>query len=121
MKLVVNSTLGAIMAGLGEAMALGDALGLDEAAVLDVLARSSIGVTAKSKRKMIEAGTYPPNFKLALAHKDLDLVTGAAEDAGLRLRVAAAAEAWLAEAERAGMGDLDYSALVAHIRARPGG
>jgi 3-hydroxyisobutyrate dehydrogenase-like beta-hydroxyacid dehydrogenase len=119
MKLVVNSTLGAIMAGLGEAMALGDALGLDQGAVLDVLAASSIGITARSKRRMIEAGIYPPNFKLALARKDMGLVSEAAEGAGLRLRVAPASGDWLAEADRDGLGDLDYSALVAHIRGKP--
>jgi len=60
MKLVVNSTLGALMTGLGEALALGDALGLDTAMVLDVLADSPIGVPAKGKRSMIESGRFDP-------------------------------------------------------------
>ncbi|MDP1807332.1 MAG: NAD(P)-dependent oxidoreductase, partial [Acidimicrobiales bacterium] len=37
MKLVANSTLGALMTGLAEALALADGLGLEEADVLDIL------------------------------------------------------------------------------------
>ena len=118
MKLVANSTLGTLMTGLAEALALADALGLEESAVLDVLAESPIGATAKSKRERIERADYPPNFKLALAVKDLDLVTEAARDAGLDARVAPAARSWLADADRAGLGSLDYSAVIAHVRGQ---
>jgi 3-hydroxyisobutyrate dehydrogenase-like beta-hydroxyacid dehydrogenase len=118
MKLVANSTLGALMTGLGEALALADLLDLDQRAVLDVLADSAIGPTARSKRRMIETGAYPPNFKLALAGKDLRLVTEAAERRGLDLRVAVAARTWLEAAGAADLGDLDYSAVIAHIRGK---
>lgn len=119
MKLVANSTLGALMCGLAEALALADALGLEEAAVLDILAESPIGVTVKSKRKLVESGVYRPNFTLALAAKDLALVTSAAERAGLGLRLSAAARAWLEQADASGLGDLDYSAVIAEVRGRP--
>lgn len=116
MKLVANSTLGALMSGLGEALALAQGLGVETEAVLDILAESPLGVTVKSKRELIEGGAYPPRFKLALAAKDLRLVTEAAEASGRDLRVAAAARSWLEDADRAGLGDLDYSAVTAHIR-----
>ena len=116
MKLVANSILGALMGGLAEALALADAFELDEGAVLDILAESPIGVTVKSKRKLIESGAYPANFKLALAAKDLRLVT---EAAGVDLRMAAAARTWLERAVEHGLGDLDYSAVVADVRGRP--
>jgi 3-hydroxyisobutyrate dehydrogenase-like beta-hydroxyacid dehydrogenase len=74
MKLVANSTLGALMTGLAEALALADGLGLEEAAVLDILSESAIGVTTKGKRPLIESGVYTPNFTLGLAAKDLRLV-----------------------------------------------
>jgi 3-hydroxyisobutyrate dehydrogenase-like beta-hydroxyacid dehydrogenase len=67
---------------------------------------------------MIESGAYPPNFRLALAGKDLRLVTEAAQRRGLDLRVATAARAWLEAANAAGQGDLDYSAVIAHIRGK---
>jgi 3-hydroxyisobutyrate dehydrogenase-like beta-hydroxyacid dehydrogenase len=116
MKLVVNATLGTLMAGLGEAMALADALGLDQEQALDVLAGSPIGVTTKSKRGHLAEGTYPPNFKLALARKDMELVSEAAESLDVDARLAAAARSWFDEADRAGLGPLDYSAVIAHIR-----
>ncbi len=119
MKLVANSTLGALMCGLAEALALADALGLEEAAVLDILADSPIGTPVRSKRAMIERGVYPANFALALAAKDLRLVTAAAEHAGLDLRLAPAAQAWLTQADAAGLGGLDYSAVIAEVRGRP--
>jgi 3-hydroxyisobutyrate dehydrogenase-like beta-hydroxyacid dehydrogenase len=118
MKLVANSTLGTLMCGLAEALALADALGLEQAAVLDILAGSPIGATVRSKRQLIESGEYPANFKLALAAKDLGLVTAAADEAGLGLKLAPAARAWLEAADGAGLGDLDYSAVVAHARGR---
>jgi 3-hydroxyisobutyrate dehydrogenase-like beta-hydroxyacid dehydrogenase len=119
MKLVANSTLLALMTALGEALALADSLGLQQDEVLDVLADSSIGVPVRSKRRNVESGAYPPNFKLGLASKDGSLVLRAAEAAGLDLGVARAAAAWVAAADRAGLGALDYSAVIAQIRGTP--
>ena len=119
MKLVANSTLGALMTGLAEALALADGLGLNEPDVLDILSDSPIGVTAKGKRPLIESGVYKPNFTLRLAAKDLRLVTEAAEAAGVELRLAAAARSWLERADGHGLGDLDYSAVIADVRGRP--
>lgn len=115
MKLVVNSTLGPVMAALGEALALADLLGLDPSTVLDVLEGSAVGTAAKGKRGRVESGEYEPNFRLALARKDSDLITRAAGD---RLPVAHTVGQLFAEAERAGLGDLDYSALVKLIREK---
>ncbi len=119
MKLVTNSTLGTLMSGLGEALALADALGLDDHTVLDILVESPIGRTAQSKRERIQSGEYPPNFKLSLAAKDLGLVEDAARAAGVPSDLAAAARAYFAGAEAAGLGPLDYSAVVAHLRQQP--
>jgi 3-hydroxyisobutyrate dehydrogenase-like beta-hydroxyacid dehydrogenase len=114
-KLVVNSTLGAVMTALGEALALAKGLGLDQSEVLDVLVQSPIGVTAKGKRSNVESGSYQPNFKLGLAAKDMRLVTEAASRAGVELRVAEAARSWFALADAAELSDLDYSAVIVEI------
>src|SRR5207244_3519920 len=102
-------------------LSLADALELRQETVLDVLADSAIGVTVKSKRSRIESTEYPPNWTLALALKDATLVGEAAEAAGRPLRVAPAARAWLADAADAGLGDLDYSAVLAFIRGTAAG
>jgi 3-hydroxyisobutyrate dehydrogenase-like beta-hydroxyacid dehydrogenase len=118
MKLVVNSTLGAVMSGIGEALALADALGLDEEMTLNVLADSVVGTGVTRARPSIESGTFPPRFKLSLARKDLGLVTDPAGRAGLELQVASAAHDWFQSAVDQGLGELDYTAVVAHIRGR---
>jgi 3-hydroxyisobutyrate dehydrogenase-like beta-hydroxyacid dehydrogenase len=115
MKLVANSTLGAAIAAAGEAIALGDALGLDREVVLDVLTGTALGNVVEGKRDAFVTGSYPARFKLSLAFKDLRLVTEAGEASGRELPLAAAARDWFARADEAGSGGLDYSAVVATI------
>ncbi len=115
MKLVVNLTLGVSISALGEALALSRTLGLDPATTWEVLEASFIGPMAKRKRAKIERGSYPADFKLDLALKDLRLVEAAAEKGGLNLKIAEACRAWLEEAHRSGRGDEDFSAVVAAI------
>jgi 3-hydroxyisobutyrate dehydrogenase-like beta-hydroxyacid dehydrogenase len=119
MKLVANSTLGALMTALGEALALADRLALDRSDVFDVLVGSPIGVTARGKRNLIASGRYPPNFKLRLAVKDMDLVHDTAARLRLELRVAEAARSWFRDAAARGLGEMDYSAVVALITGAP--
>ena len=107
------------IAALGEALALGDTLELDRTALLDVLAESAIGATVRGKCANIESGTYPPSFKLRLALKDLRLVTETAVETGRDLPLAVASRNWLEQADRAGAGDLDFSAVVATILLAP--
>ena len=121
MKLVANSTLLALLTALGEALALADRFGLEQGEVLDILSDSPIGDRVKAKRRFIESGAYPPSFKLALAAKDGSLVVRAAKAAGLELEVARAAAGWMAAAEEAGLGDLDYAAVIARIRGTEAG
>ncbi|MGH2705228.1 MAG: NAD(P)-dependent oxidoreductase [Actinomycetota bacterium] len=118
MKLVTNLVLGALMTTLGEALTLADGLELRQADVLDVLQESPIGATTRGKRERIESGRYPPNFRLALARKDLDLIAGAAAERGIPLKVSLAARTWFEDAEEAGLGELDYSAVIPHLRGR---
>jgi 3-hydroxyisobutyrate dehydrogenase-like beta-hydroxyacid dehydrogenase len=115
MKLVVNTTLTASMVALGEALALGRTWGLDQGSVLDTLADSPVGSTVRAKRANVEAGRYPPNFKLSLAAKDMRLAVDAADHAGIALEAARTVSRWLDEAEKAGAADLDFSAVVATI------
>jgi 3-hydroxyisobutyrate dehydrogenase-like beta-hydroxyacid dehydrogenase len=116
-KLVLNLALGVTITALGEALALGGALGLDRTTLLDTLADSPIGTAVRSKRANIESGNYPPSFKLRLALKDLRLATQSQARPGQELPVAAASRGWLEQAAQSGAGDLDYSAVIATILA----
>jgi 3-hydroxyisobutyrate dehydrogenase-like beta-hydroxyacid dehydrogenase len=118
-KLVANSTLFGAIGVLGEAIALGESLGLSRESLFAVLAPTPVGAQAERRRAAFEAATYPPRFALALALKDAELVTEAAASAGLELRVAEAARAWLAEATDDDWGELDYSAVLARIAGQP--
>jgi 3-hydroxyisobutyrate dehydrogenase-like beta-hydroxyacid dehydrogenase len=115
MKLVANLVLGASIAAVGEALALGEGLGLGRTPLLNMLEGSQLSPVVRAKRSNIESGHYPPNFKLRHAAKDLRLVIEAASAVDRDLKVSAAARAWLDAAIERGAADLDYSAVVATI------
>ena len=117
-KLVANTTLFGTLGVLGEALALADALGLDRNTAFEILASTPLAAQAERRRPSLEAGEYPPRFSLSLAHKDADLIAESAAAAGLDLRLAEAARSWLREAEEAGLGEADYSAMLARILSR---
>ncbi|MFL5955701.1 MAG: NAD(P)-dependent oxidoreductase [Gaiellaceae bacterium] len=117
-KLVANSTLFSVIAGLGEAIALADALGLERETAFQVISATALGPALERRRDSIERDDYPPRFKLSLAHKDAQLVDDSARTAGADLRVAKAALSWLDDAERAGFGGEDYSVVLRQILAR---
>lgn len=58
---------------LGEWLALGRALGLDDATAFEVLAATPLGAQADRQRPSLESGDYPPPFQLSLARRDADL------------------------------------------------
>jgi 3-hydroxyisobutyrate dehydrogenase-like beta-hydroxyacid dehydrogenase len=115
-KLVANSTLVGIIGVLGEALALARTLGLSDEVAFDVLATTALGAQAERRRDSVESGEFPTRFALSLAKKDADLILEAAPNADLRLM--RAAQTWLADAERDGRGDQDYSAVLAEILGR---
>lgn len=115
-KLVANSTLFGVLGVLGEAVALGDALGLSREVTLGVLAASPLAAQAERREALLVRGEEPDRrFSLALARKDAELVVAAATQSGLDPRLARAALAWLEEAEHAGRGNEDYSAVLSAI------
>jgi 3-hydroxyisobutyrate dehydrogenase-like beta-hydroxyacid dehydrogenase len=116
-KLVANTTLLGTLGVLGEAVALGRALGLQDDALFSVLAATPLAHQAERRRDALASGEYPRRFALSLARKDADLIAGAAEAAGADLRLTAAVRTWFADAEAAGLADSDYSAVLAQITA----
>jgi HAD superfamily hydrolase (TIGR01450 family) len=111
-KLVANAAVFGTVGMLGETISLAHALGLPPDTAYRVLAATPLAAQAKRRRPVIEAGEYAPRFALTLARKDACLINEAAAAAGTGLRLMAAIEAWLADAERAGLGDRDYTAML---------
>lgn len=114
-KLVANLTLLGTLGLLGEALALADGLGLSREATWEVLAGTPLAGQGERRRPAVESGDYPLRFALALARKDADLVAETAAAAGMDLPLANGARDWFADAEAAGWGERDYSAVLARI------
>jgi 3-hydroxyisobutyrate dehydrogenase-like beta-hydroxyacid dehydrogenase len=114
-KLVANTTLVGVLGVLGEALALAEGLGLSRDVAFDVLDKTALADQAERRRPALESGEYPRRFALYLARKDADLILEAAEISGIELRLTKGGRDWLAEAEGAGLGDADYSAVLALI------
>jgi 3-hydroxyisobutyrate dehydrogenase-like beta-hydroxyacid dehydrogenase len=114
-KLVANAVLVGVIGVLGEALAVAQGLNLPREVAFEVLETTALADQAKRRRPFVESGEYPPRFALSLARKDGDLILEAAASSGLDLRVTEAARTWLADAEAAGLGDEDYSAVLAQI------
>jgi 3-hydroxyisobutyrate dehydrogenase len=109
----VNQVMAAgINQAVTEAMAFAQALGLPLEKLIEVIGSGAAGNWFVNHRglSMVE-GRYPPGFKLALHHKDLDICLAMAAQLGGELPLSAQT---LADYERlmaAGHGDEDISAL----------
>jgi 3-hydroxyisobutyrate dehydrogenase/2-hydroxy-3-oxopropionate reductase len=114
-KLVANATLFGVLGLLGEALALAQGLGLPRDVAFEVLSTTPLAEQARRRRTTLESDDYPSRFALSLARKDADLVVDAARGADVDLRLGAAAQTWLVDADDAGLGGLDYTAVLGHI------
>lgn len=112
-KLVANTTLFGVLGVLGEALALAQGLGLSRETAFEVLTATPLAAQAERRRPSIESGDFPARFSLSLAVKDTNLIAEAAGVSGVDLRLLEAARTLFADAEIAGWGDRDYSAVLA--------
>jgi 3-hydroxyisobutyrate dehydrogenase len=95
-----------------EALAFGQALGLDLDKVIEVVSGGAAGNWFLEKRgKTMVRGVFQPGFKLALHHKDLNLCLAMADDLGIPLPLSARTRDDYAELMAQGHGDDDISGL----------
>lgn len=116
LKLVTNAASISTLVTLGELLALTDRAGLDPGIVLDGLGTGPLASLVERWRERLEGRYEQPDFRLALARKDLGLVRGEAEASGLELSVPALAAARLDAAIESGLGDRDFGAIVEFLR-----
>jgi 3-hydroxyisobutyrate dehydrogenase-like beta-hydroxyacid dehydrogenase len=117
MKLITNLVLGLNRAALAEGLAFAEAIGVSPAAALEVMAGSmaySRAMDVKG-RKMIERD-FTVQARLTQHLKDLRLMLQAADAAGMKLPLADMHRRLLEQAEAAGLGDLDNSAIIEVLR-----
>jgi 3-hydroxyisobutyrate dehydrogenase-like beta-hydroxyacid dehydrogenase len=81
----------------------------------DVLALTPLGAQSERRREAVESGEFPRRFALALARKDAELIVEAATEAGVDVRLLAAAASWFCDADEEGWDERDYSAILARI------
>ena len=80
MKLVVNTLLGVGMQAIAEAVALGEAGGLDRQRLLEVLAQTAVVAPAHlGKLTTAEREDYSPQFAVGLMNKDFRLILESAD------------------------------------------
>jgi 3-hydroxyisobutyrate dehydrogenase len=109
MKLVLNHWVIALVEGLAETVLLAERLGLEPQAFLDIIDGGPMGPPyAKLKGTNMVERRYEPNFSLALARKDADLIAAVADD----LPLARLISERMGRAIEAGHGDEDFSAVV---------
>ena len=117
-KLVANLALLGTLGVLGEALALAHGLGLEREKTFEILSSTPIAAQAERRREPFRTGGFPLRFALSLARKDADVIHAAAAAAGMDAKVVRAVAEWFAEAEQAGKGSDDYSAILTHIVER---
>ena len=119
MKLVTNLVLGLNRAALAEGLAFAEATGVAPAAALEVL----MGTVAYSRtmdnkgRKMVE-GDFTTQARLSQHLKDVQLMLQAASESGMKLPLSETHRDLMSQAEAAGWGDLDNSAIIKVLARR---
>ncbi len=115
MKLVLNMLMGVQMPALAEAVVFGEQAGLDRQQVLEMIAKSGYSSPVMGFRCAImgQRNFEFAAFKLGLMRKDMTLVLGEAQKAGVPMPVTESAHAMLTAAQQQGLGDLDVAAMLA--------
>ncbi|WP_322990153.1 L-threonate dehydrogenase [Hoeflea sp.] len=121
MKAVNQLLAGTHIAAMAEALAFAASQNLDLERTVEVISASA-GTSWMFENRaphVIEAD-YAPRSSIDIWPKDLGIVQGIAEDAGLLLPVATAALAQFRAASTAGLGKEDDAALTKHIAGQSG-
>ena len=113
MKLVTNLVLGLNRAALAEGLAFAASIGLDPTLSLAVM-RGSLAHSRimDTKGDRMVRGDFSPDARLSQHLKDVRLIVDIGHHAGLPMPLSAAHRTVLEEAEAAGYGELDNSAII---------
>jgi len=119
MKLTTNLVLGLHRAVLAEGLAFAESVGLAPAVAFEVLhASSSYSRVMDLKGQKMLASDFAPQARLSQHLKDVRLMLAAGADAGARLPLSDLHRRLLEEAEAAGLGTADNSAIIEVFRRR---
>jgi 3-hydroxyisobutyrate dehydrogenase len=119
MKLVNNFCSAVQAVALSEALAFGEACGLDRVGVMTVLTNGAPGSPlVKTVGARILSNDYTVNFMLSLMRKDVGYAIDEAGRCGVALKTGAAAAERFEEAIARGLGESDFAAVAEAVRGR---
>jgi 3-hydroxyisobutyrate dehydrogenase-like beta-hydroxyacid dehydrogenase len=117
MKLITNVVLGLNRLALAEGLAFAEATGLSMEDALEVLLNSpAYSRTMDAKGPKMVQGDFTPQAKLSQHIKDVRLILEEAARGGVSLPISSLHLELLEQAESAGLGELDNSALIRVIQ-----
>ena len=118
-KLANQAIVGITIAAVAEALLLAEAGGADPAAVRDALLGgfADSAILRQHGARMI-SGRFEPGGKSVMQLKDLETAHQLAVSIGLELPALALAESLYRQMCEAGLGALDHSGLILHLRNR---
>jgi 3-hydroxyisobutyrate dehydrogenase-like beta-hydroxyacid dehydrogenase len=118
MKLAVNTLIYGLNGAVSEGLVLAERSGIDRAAAYDVFAASAAGApfVGYKRGSYLEPETAPVAFSLALAEKDLRLISEQAAATGTPMPQADTNLASIRAAEATMGEDSDFSAVARHLR-----
>lgn len=115
LKVVINHLLGTSMAAFAEALTLGQSLGLPREQLLNILVGGVVVPPYMgSKKEMLLADQYEPEFPLRWMQKDMHMVATAAYEQGIPMPLANLTKELFQTAIQIGRGDDDFSAIAAN-------
>jgi len=118
LKLATNLMLAHLVAGFSEGLLLVERAGLNPKQYLEVLEASTFrSPWYQSKGASMIQREFAAHFALKHMYKDLRLMGELAGEAKSSLPITGAVERLFAKAQAAGQGDLDYSAVLAHLES----
>lgn len=118
-KMLVNIMLAQSMIIFSEAVLLGDKMGIDKDFLLSVVPNLVVSAPfTKFKAEMIKGGEYDVQFPLEWMHKDLHLAAVTAYEMNQPLYLANVAKELFAEANKNGMGRLDFAAIHKYLEEK---
>lgn len=121
LKLVCNLFIAGMITTLGQAFVFAERADVNRQTVLDVISQSHLTAPMyQTKGKAIIEDNFAPRFYLDHMLKDINLMLDAARDVGAPLPAIQIAQQLFVEAQQAGHGLEDYSAMVKALYARGG-
>jgi 3-hydroxyisobutyrate dehydrogenase-like beta-hydroxyacid dehydrogenase len=118
MKLAVNTLIFGLNEALAEGLVIAERAGIERELAYEVLAASAAGApfVAYKRAAFLDPETTPAAFTVALAEKDLRLITGLADALGVPVPQARTNLEVLRAASDGGRADADFSAVAVHLR-----